>query len=105
MSVELALLLALVAWTLGPTILCCTGNLLMLLALIVSTIPTAPHTSTATVLGTALVGALMRYTGTTWRAWRGSPSRCQRIRQLLLRPPTQQRTVLGDDWRRPSVPD
>jgi hypothetical protein len=75
MSLELALLLALVAWTLGPTILGCTGNLLMLLALIVWAIPTAPHTRTATLIGTALVGALMRCTGTTWRGRRESASR------------------------------
>jgi hypothetical protein len=79
MSVKLALLLALVAWTLGPTILRCTGNVLMLLALIVWATPTAPHTSTATVVGAALAGALIRYTGTTWRAWRESAGRYQRI--------------------------
>ena len=105
MSVELALLLALVAWTLAPTILSCTGNLLMLLALIVWAIPTAPHTRTATLVGTALVGALMRYTGTTWRGRRESAGCYHRIRRLRLRPPTEPRTVFGDDWREPSMLD
>jgi hypothetical protein len=105
MSVELALLLALVAWTLAPTILSCTGNLLMLLALVAWAIPTAPHTSTATLVGTALVGALMRYTGTTWRGRRESAGRYNRIRRLRLRPTTEPRTVLGGGGREPSVLD
>jgi hypothetical protein len=93
MSVELALLVTLIAWTLGPTILRCTGNLLMLLALIVWAIPIAPHTSTATGVGTALVGAVMRYTGTTWRAWRTvhGPYRLVGCRRVWLA--TRQRTA------------
>jgi hypothetical protein len=97
MSVELALLLAMLAWILGPTILRFTGNLLTLLALLVWAIPTAPHTSPKTVAGTAVVGALMRFTGSSWRARRESGPQYRRVRCRRLWRAIPRRTPHGDD--------
>ena len=105
MSLGLIILLSLVAWRLGPVMLRCAGTVLLLLVLLAWAIPTAPHTSTGTLASTALLGALMRYTGTTWRARRESPGRYQRIRLRRLRHATEPRAVLGDDWREPSALD
>jgi hypothetical protein len=99
MSVELALLLAIVAWILGPTILRFTGNLLALLALLAWAIRTAPHASPATAIATAVVGALMRYTGTSWRARRESGSQYHRVRRRWLWRAIRWCARLGDDPR------
>jgi hypothetical protein len=53
----------------------------------------------------ALVGALTRYSGTTWRAWRESRGGYQRIGRLRPRAPREQSAMLGDDWREPSALD
>ena len=101
MSLGLILLLSLIAWTLGPTILRLTGTLLLLLALLAWAIPTAPHTSPGTLAGIAIIGTLMRYAGTTWRAWRETPRRYPPIRPRRLWHAAVRRRVIGDNWREP----
>lgn len=105
MNVGLIILLSFVAWRLGPAMLRYAGAVLLLLVLLAWAIPTAPHTGTGTLASLALVGALMRYTGTMWQAWRESPGRYQRGHRLRPRHPAKQRTMLGDDWRETSAPD
>jgi hypothetical protein len=101
MTPGLILLLSLVGWILGPMIVRLTGTLLLLLALLVWAIPAAPHTSTGTLAGIAIIGTLMRYAGTTWRASRGTPRRYPPSRRRQPGHATERRRVIGDDWREP----
>jgi hypothetical protein len=70
MSVKLIVLLTLAAWALGPVILRLVGGLLLTAALLMWAMPLGTHTSTATLLVTAVTGAAIRHTGSTWRTRR-----------------------------------
>jgi hypothetical protein len=70
MSVGLTILLALVAWALGPLILRCAGGLMTTVALLLWAIPMGTHTSTIALIFTGVSGAAMWHTGTTWHARR-----------------------------------
>jgi hypothetical protein len=70
MSVGLTVLLALVAWALGPLILRCAGGLTATAALLLWAIPMGTHTSSTALIVTGLSGAAIWRTGTTWQARR-----------------------------------
>jgi hypothetical protein len=70
MSVGLTVLLALVAWALGPLILRCAGGLMATAALLLWAIPMGTHTSFTALIVTGLSGAAIWRTGTTWQARR-----------------------------------
>jgi hypothetical protein len=70
MSVGLTVLLALVAWALGPLILRCAGGLMATAALLLWAIPMGTHTSSTALIVTGLSGAASWRAGTTWQARR-----------------------------------
>jgi hypothetical protein len=70
MSVGLIMLLVLVAWALGPLILRCAGGFMTTAALVLWAIPMGTHTSATALIFTAVSGAAMWHTGTTWHARR-----------------------------------
>ena len=64
------MLLVVVAWALGPLILRCAGGLLTICALVLWAMPMGTHTSAVALVFTAVSGAAMWHTGTTWQARR-----------------------------------
>lgn len=62
------MLLVLVTWAVGPLILRTTGGLMVIGALLLWAIPMGTHTSATALIFTAVSGAAMWHTGTTWHA-------------------------------------
>jgi hypothetical protein len=73
MSVGLIILLAVVAWILGPLILRCAGGLTTTTALLLWAVPMGTHMSAAALMFTGVSGAVMWHTGSTWHARRHAP--------------------------------
>jgi hypothetical protein len=90
MGVGLIVLLAVVAWALGPTILRFAGGLLTIAALMLWALPMGTHTSAVALIFTGASGTAMWHSGTTWQAHRDaarfSGHRTAPGRELITRP-------------------
>jgi hypothetical protein len=73
MSAGLTILLVVIAWALGPLILRYAGGLMTTTALVLWAIPMGTRTSATALIVTAVSGAAMWHTGTTWHARRHAP--------------------------------
>jgi hypothetical protein len=73
MSVGLIILLAVVAWALGPVILRWAGGLMATAALLLWAIPMGTRTSAIALIVTSVSGVLMWQAGNNWRGRRHGP--------------------------------
>jgi hypothetical protein len=93
MSLTLAVLVALVAWRLGPHILRCVGQLLMIIVIaVVCVAPAHAQPDTTAGIVTAVVGAAAYQTGTAWR-------RRRRYHRVSAPAPTGRSWIRGTRWQ------